>query len=98
MGHLVDRFRAVGVEFVPMDDNLLRAVGDLTDELRQEIRANKPAILAELATTPHFCWKVKYPDGRCIEVRVLPEQDRRYMAGRYPDATVEPLLATEGDE
>ena len=100
MPGLLDRFRAAGIELVPYDDgNKLRAFGELTDELRQAIRASRPAILAELAAATYFRWAVRYPDGRCLEVRILPEQDRRYMAGRYPDATVEPLLpATEGDE
>ncbi|MGI8894946.1 MAG: hypothetical protein ACR2HE_04730 [Casimicrobiaceae bacterium] len=99
MPALLDRFRAAGIELVPYDDGTkLRAFGELTDELRQAIRASRPAILAELAVATHFRWGVRYSGGRCLEVRVLLGQDRRYMTARYPDATVEPLPATEGDE
>ncbi len=54
MPALLDHFRAAGVELVPYDDgNKLRAFGELTDELRQAIRASRPAILAELAAATY---------------------------------------------
>jgi hypothetical protein len=49
MGTLIGRFRAVGVAFEAAPDGKLRAHGTLTDELCDEIRKYKPAILAELA-------------------------------------------------
>ena len=51
MGALLDYFRAHGVELLTAGDANIRARGPLTDELRAAIRAHKPAIVAELAST-----------------------------------------------
>jgi hypothetical protein len=49
MGALVDHFAAAGVRIELAGGGNVRASGALTHELRAAIRANKPAILAELA-------------------------------------------------
>ena len=46
---LLDQFAAAGVRFERTRDGALRALGPLTDDLRTAIRANKPALLEELA-------------------------------------------------
>jgi hypothetical protein len=48
MGDMLDRFLAAGVRFEALDGDRVRAIGDLTDDLRTLIRESKPAILAEL--------------------------------------------------
>jgi hypothetical protein len=46
---LLAQLRARGIEIEPAGDGSVRVRGRLTDDLRTVIRANKPAILAELA-------------------------------------------------
>jgi hypothetical protein len=47
MGAVIDRFLSAGVR-VEIDSGQLRAFGDLTDDLRRDLRQHKPAILTEL--------------------------------------------------
>jgi hypothetical protein len=48
MPALLKQFQAAGVRFQCLPDGRLKTLGTLTDELRTQIRAAKPAILAEL--------------------------------------------------
>src|SRR5439155_8713766 len=94
MGALLDQFRTRGIVLEPTDEGNVRARGALTDALRAAIRANKPAILAELAANEpcdiHYRWRVTFPD-RVIEACFLPELSWRDVRARYPGALVEPL-------
>ena len=49
MGALLDEFTAAGVQIEPAPGGNVRVRGPLNEQLRAAIRANKPAILAELA-------------------------------------------------
>ena len=94
MGALLDQFRTRGIVLEPTDEGNVRARGALTDALRAAIRANKPAILAELAanasaisvastenaTGAHYRWRVTFPD-RVIEACFLPELSWRDTQG-----------------
>jgi hypothetical protein len=70
----------------------LRAVGTLTDEVRALIRAEKRAILAELAANEpaYFRWQVRKPQG-WQEVRFAPSATRADVALAYPGMEAKPL-------
>jgi hypothetical protein len=94
MGALLDRFTASGVRFDLLPGDRLRAHGELTDELRDAIRAHKPALLTELAAaneSTHSRWRVAIPGRDAFEVRVVPEATAAQMQLQYPGATIEPL-------
>lgn len=48
MGAVIDRFLAAGVRVDLAGADQIRAFGDLTDDIRRELRQHKPVILAEL--------------------------------------------------
>ena len=99
MGALLDHFAECGVRFDRIDDEHVRARGKLTDQLRAEIRAHKPAILAELKAaneSAHFRWSVSRPGEWAMEVRFSPEATLEQVSALYPGADCFPLRASDG--
>ncbi len=80
MGALLERFAADGVEFEPEADGQLRARGRLTDELRAAIRANKPALLAELAEKQAGGEAIEVMERRSRALAILAEHPERHIA------------------
>ncbi|MGE5141449.1 MAG: hypothetical protein ACM3JD_18420 [Rudaea sp.] len=79
MGALLDRLAAEGVQIAPAGDGKVRASGNLTDGTRALIRANKAAILAELAANDPGV----DPDGdrrRSRALAILAAQPERDIA------------------
>jgi hypothetical protein len=93
MGAALERFAAAGVRFDLLDGGKVRAHGELTDELREAIRAQKPAIIAELATNEptHHVWRVAIAGRDPFTVYVVPDATEGQMRAQYPGATIESL-------
>lgn len=81
-----------GVSIELVGDDRLKAHGVLTDQLRALIRDNKGALVAELATSPYFRWRIARLGQPPSESCFSPEATRAEVAERFPGAIVFPLL------
>jgi post-segregation antitoxin (ccd killing protein) len=100
---LLSAARADGVDLTLTAAGAIKAAGRQAAVARwlPEIRQHKPELLRLLAANdteaaPARRWWVALPDGRTLEVDILPPATRAEVLATYPGATVEP--ATEGDE
>lgn len=76
---LLNHFAAAGIRFERAKGGTLRALGPLTDELRTAIRANKPALLEELAANePDVDPDVERRRSRALAI--LAEHPERRLA------------------
>jgi hypothetical protein len=80
MGALLEHFAANGVEFESGAEGQLHARGRLTGELRTLIRANKPALLAELAAKQAAGEDAGLMERRTRALAILGEHPLRHLA------------------
>lgn len=112
MGALLSNFASEGVHIEAAGDGRLRAHGPLTDELRTAIRANKRAILAELAANDVALsarrWRIHFPNLAPVEVLFTPEVTRAEALDAWclgatdaipiPEPATRTATAAEADE
>lgn len=80
--------RALGLKITPENGRLIVQPAELLDDdTRWLIRTHKDAILTELLDdSPRFAWRVRFGDGRALDIYRHPDATRAEVLLQYPDA------------